>query len=598
MRYALITTLATLTTSALFSLDARATDLLQVYKEALANDQVYAGARYSLEAGQEKTTQGRAGLLPTVGVGGSYTRNFQDSTAAGVTTDRNSTTNSYRVELTQPLFRWANWEQYQQGKLAAAASEAQFAQAQQDLILRVSQAYFDLLAALDTLASLQAQKAATSEQLASAKRNFEVGTATITDTHEAQARSDLITAQEFAAANDVEIKRAALQQIIGKPPGELAILRPGVQLTPPQPADPEKWIVNAETQNYGVVGKQLALEIAQRDIKKNRAGHLPTLDFVASRSHSNQAGNSLTTAGNVSNGNAVGLNWNMPLFAGFAVTSKTNESIALAEFARTDFENTRRTAAQVARTAYSGVNSGLSQVKALEAAEVSSLSSLESNRLGYQVGVRINIDVLNAQQQLFATRRDLAKARYDTLVNGLKLKSAAGSLKEDDLVEVNKLLVEPSKVVPATPAPPVKPVSAAPAPATVLAAVDKSKPIKTDLPRTSGESDQVLGTVNQWAQAWSARDTKTYFGFYSPDFKTADGRSRKTWEAQRRARIASKKNIAVKIEAPEVTIDGNTATVKFRQVYASGRVSATDNKVLRLVKQGDAWQITLEASAG
>lgn len=581
MRYAPI---ATLVTSALLSLDALAIDLLQVYNEALANDQVYAGARYSLEAGQEKTTQGRAGLLPTLGAGGNYTRTTQNTTLGG---DRGSISNGYRIELTQPLFRWANWEQYQQGKLASAASEAQFAQAQQDLILRVSQAYFDLLAAQDTLTSLQAQKSATSEQLASAKRNFEVGTATITDTHEAQARFDLITAQEFAAANDVEIKRAALQQIIGKPPGQLATLRSGVQLTPPQPADPEKWISNAETQNYGVIGKQLQFEIAQRDIKKNRAGHLPTLDFVASRTHNNQMGSSLTTAGNVSNGNSVGVQWSLPLFAGFGVTSKVRESIALSEFARTDFENTRRTAAQGARQAYSGVHSGLSQIKALEAAEVSSLSSLESNRLGYQVGVRINIDVLNAQQQLFATRRDLAKARYDTLINGLKLKSAAGVLKEEDLQAVNQLLTE------VQPAAPVKQQSSVPdAPA------DKKAAAKADASAASPAAGEVLATVDQWAKAWSARDAKTYLGFYSPDFKTADGSSRKKWEAQRRARIAGKKAIEVKVEAPQVTVDGNTATVKFRQVYIADRVKASDDKMLQLIKQGDAWQITKEGSAG
>jgi outer membrane protein len=582
MRHTLI---ATLTTSALLSLDAHAVDLLQVYKEALANDQVYAGARYTLEAGQEKTTQGRAGLLPTVGAGGSYTRNFQESSSGGVDTTRRSTTNSYRIELTQPLFRWANWEQYQQSKLSSSASEAQFAQAQQDLIVRVAQAYFDLLAAQDTLASLQAQKTATSEQLASAKRNFEVGTATITDTHEAQARFDLITAQEFAAANDVEIKRAALQQIIGKPPAELARLKAGVKLEPPQPADPEKWITNAETQNYGVVAKQLALEIAQREVKKNRAGHLPTLDFVASRSHSNQQGNSLTVAGSVSNGNTVGLQWNMPLFAGFGVTSKVRESIALSEFARTDLENTRRTAAQGARQAYSGVHSGLSQVRALEAAETSSLSSLESNRLGYQVGVRINIDVLNAQQQLFATRRDLAKARYDTLVNSLKLKSAAGSLREEDLLEVNKLLTD------APPAP--APASAAP-----LKPVAAAAPAQTAPDGAGKDPEKVLDTVQQWAKAWSARDTRTYLAFYSPDFKSADGRSRKAWEAQRRARIEGKKAIEVKVESPEVKVEGDKATVRFRQVYSADKVHATDHKTLELIRRGDSWLISREAAAG
>jgi outer membrane protein len=435
------TVIATLITGALLSLDAHAIDLLQVYREALANDAVYASARATLSAGLERITQGRAGLLPTVGVGGSYTRLNGDVSIAGLDSSRSSASSGYTVSLSQPLFRWANWEQYQQGKLSVAASEAQFAQAEQDLIVRVSQAYFDVLSAQDVLASVQAQKTAITEQLASAKRNFEVGTATITDTHEAQARFDLAVAQGFAALNDLEIKRTALEQIIGRPAGELAILRPGLALTGPQPAQIDKWVESAESRNFGVLGQQFALEFAQREISKSRAGHLPTVDLVASRSHNNQNGSTLTTiTGGVSDSNTIGVQWNIPLFAGFAVTSRVRETIALEEKARVDLENARRTAIQAARQAYLGVNSGLSQVKALEAAEVSSQSALESNRLGYQVGVRINIDVLNAQQQLFATRRDLAKARYDTLVNGLRLKSAAGVLKEEDVVEVNALL--------------------------------------------------------------------------------------------------------------------------------------------------------------
>jgi outer membrane protein len=435
------TFVATLITSALLSLDAHAIDLLQVYREALANDAVYASARATLSAGQERITQGRAGLLPTVGLGGSYNRTDADITAAGVAANRNFNSNGYTLSLSQPLFRWANWEVYQQGKLSVAASEAQFAQAQQDLIVRVSQAYFDVLSSQDALASVQAQKVAITEQLASAKRNFEVGTATITDTHEAQARFDLAVAQEFAGQNDLEIRRSALQQIIGKPAGELATLRPGVQLTGPQPAQIEQWVDTAEMQNYSVLVQQLNREIAQREISRVRAGHLPTVDLVASRTYSNQGRGTLNSpVGSVSDSNAIGVQWNIPLFAGFGVDSRVREVIALEERARADLENARRIAAQGARQAYLGVNSGLSQVRALEAAEVSSQSALESNRLGYQVGVRINIDVLNAQQQLFLTRRDLAKARYDTLVNGLRLKSAAGVLKEDDVLQVNSLL--------------------------------------------------------------------------------------------------------------------------------------------------------------
>ncbi|HJV81266.1 TolC family outer membrane protein [Noviherbaspirillum sp.] len=432
--------IATLIAGSFLSMNAHAINLLQVYQEALANDAPYASARASLSAGQEKSTQGRAGLLPTVGVGGSYSRSNLDATAGDIASARDFNTNSYTVSLSQPLFRLANWEQYQQGKLSVAVSEAQFAQAQQDLIVRVAQAYFDVLSAQDALGSVQAQKTAITEQLASAKRNFEVGTATITDTHEAQARYDLAVAQEFAAQNDLEIKRTALQQIIGKPAGDLATLRPGVKLTAPESAVVDKWVQSAEQQNYGVVGQQLGLEIAQREIKRNRAGHFPTLDLVASRNHTNQTGSALSPVGGVSDTNTVGVQWAIPLFAGFAVDSKVRESIALEDKARSDLENARRVAAQGARQAFLGVHAGLAQVKALEAAEISSQSALESNRLGYQVGVRINIDVLNAQQQLYSTRKDLAKARYDTIVNGLRLKSAAGTLKEEDLVQINALL--------------------------------------------------------------------------------------------------------------------------------------------------------------
>ena len=428
--------LAVLVSSALFSLNAHAADLVQVYKQALSNDATYASARAALSAGQERTTQGRALLLPTVGLSGTNMKNNGDATdrIKNLSGDTENYSSTMQLQLTQPLFRWANWEGYQQSKLSTAAAEAVFAQAQQDVILRVSQAYFDVLTAQDNLTATQAQKAATTEQLASAKRNFEVGTQTITDTHEAQAAYDLVVAQEFAAQNDLEVKRTALQQIIGQAPGVLAPLRTGVTIASPQPATLEPWVSAAEEQNYGVTGAKLNVEIAKREISKQRAGHMPTVDLVAQKSRNSVTGVSLN------NNNAIGVTWNVPIFSGFAVTSKVRESIALEDKARNDLEASRRQAAQTARQAFLGVNSGLAQVKALEAAEVSSKSALESNKLGYQVGVRINIDVLNAQRQLYTTQKDLSKARYDTIMNGLRLKSAAGSLKEEDLEPINALL--------------------------------------------------------------------------------------------------------------------------------------------------------------
>ena len=429
-----------------FSLNAQAADLIQVYQQALANDAAYASARAAAAAGRERITQGRAGLLPTVGVSGDITKNNADFTNWDnnplLRGGSNLRTKDIQVTLQQPLFRWDRWETYQQSKLQQAISEAQFAQAQQDLITRVSQAYFDVLAAQDTLESTRAQKAAVTEQLASAKRNFEVGTQTITDTHEAQAAYDLVVSQEIAAVNDLESKKTALQAIIGTPPAALATLRTGVNLTAPQPVNVDQWVSAAENQNYAVTVAQLQLESAKRDISKNRAGHYPTLDLVAASTHRDVNGQISGSSGK-SNNNSIGIQYSIPIFSGFAVTSKVRESIALEDKARNDLEANRRNAALVARQSFLGVNSGLAQVKALEAAEVSSNSSLESNKLGYQVGVRINIDVLNAQRQLYQTRTQLALARYNTILAGLKLKAAAGSLREEDLQPINALLQQP-----------------------------------------------------------------------------------------------------------------------------------------------------------
>jgi len=445
--------IAALLAGAFFSPVAGAADLIQVYQQALANDAVYASARASELAGKERIPQGKSALYPSIGASAAITRNMGDVVSGvgqviqnedGTNTvingaNTNNTTKQYSISLTQPLFRWDRWQAYQQSKLQQAISEAQFAQAQQDLITRVAQAYFDVLSAQDTLESTRSQKSAVTEQLASAKRNFEVGTQTITDTHEAQAAYDLVISQEFAASADLENKRSALLAIVGGDTVALAPLRTGVTLASPSPATIEPWLTAAQSQNYGVTVGELSLESAKRDIERNRAGHLPTLDLVASNSRTLQNGDISNTARRT--GNAIGVQLNVPIFSGFAVTSRVRESIALEDKARNDLESTRRNAVLGVRQAFLGVNSGLAQVRALEAAEISSQSALDSNKLGYQVGVRINIDVLNAQRQLFSTQTDLSRARYNTIMSGLRLKAAAGSLRESDLVPVNALLV-------------------------------------------------------------------------------------------------------------------------------------------------------------
>ena len=422
---------------------ANAADLMSVYRDAAGYDAQFAAARASLDAGREKLPQGRSGLLPVIGVGVNTTWNDTEYTVHSsppFTDKAKYNSNGWTASLTQPLFRWQNWAAYKQGELAVAIAEAQFAAAQQDLIVRSAQAYFDVLLAQETAATAVAQKEAITQQLESAKRNFEVGTSTITDTHEAQARYDLAVATELAAQNDLTVKRQVLQVLIGKEPETLKALQPGAQINRPQPDDMAKWAETAVSGNLSVAQAQAALEIASQEVGKQRAGHLPTLDLVATYGKNSTGFSSTTGTGVDTKGSTVGLQLAVPIFAGGAVMSRDREAVALREKALSDLENTRRQASLGARQAYLGVTSGLSQVKAYEAALASSKLAVESNKVGYDVGVRINIDVLNAEGQLFDTRQKLAKARFDTLTAQLKLKQAAGNLTEDDLAAINALL--------------------------------------------------------------------------------------------------------------------------------------------------------------
>jgi len=428
----------------LVSTSAFSADLLQVYREALINDAQYASARATVEAGREKAPQGLSGLLPTVGATASTTWNqnkYSLNDGPQISKDYNS--NAYNVNLTQPLFRWQNFVQYGQGKLQVAQAEAVFAQASEDLILRVAQAYFDVLYAVENLKAVQANKEAIAQQLEQAKKNFEVGTATITDTHEAQSRYDLAASQEIAALSELDVKRYALRVIVGKDSGELHRLKPQAELKPPQPASLDKWVEAAATGSFTVQAQQAAAEIAAKEVERIRAGHYPTLDAVANYGRNNAptsyTGND-TLETNVRN---VGLQLTIPLFQGGYVNSKTREAVANRVAAEAALDSARRIAAQSTQQAFLGVVNGLAQIRALEAALVSSQSALESNKLGYEVGVRINIDVLNAEQQVYVTKRDLAKARFDTLLAQLRLKAAVGTLGEADLERINPLFEAP-----------------------------------------------------------------------------------------------------------------------------------------------------------
>lgn len=427
--------------SSALALPARAQSLLDLYQASKAFDASYQSAKSLFDANLAKGEQAKAALLPSVGLALGVNRSNIDSNTPAFDRGGYGSQNA-TLSASQPLYRPANVATAEQGKKQAALAQAQLDAASQDLIVRVSQAYFDVLAAQDSLDFVRAQKAAVSEQLASAKRNFEVGTATITDTREAQAQYDLVLAQEIAAENDLRVKKLALDQTTGQSASAPKPLLVPVTLPAIAPDTVAPWVAESEDIHPAVRQAKLALEVAQLETQKAQAGNKPTLDLTGSYGITQNNGSSSSAQDYRTNVTTVGLSFNLPLFAGFSIQNRIKETVALEEKSRADLDVARRSVAQGTRSAFFGEQSGLSQVKALEAAEASGQSALDATKLGYQVGVRINIDVLNAQTNLYNTKAKLAKARYDVLVGNLKLRQANGSLKEDDINAVNALLAK------------------------------------------------------------------------------------------------------------------------------------------------------------
>lgn len=426
------------------SVNAGADDLLQVYHMAQENDPTFEAAKYALAAAQEKIPQARAGLLPAINLNGNYNRTSADTAytnVPNVTRDVNSWT--WTLQLTQPLLRMQNIYAYTESQSLVEEAVAQYAQAEQDLILRVAQAYFDVLVAQESVTAADAQVKAMEEQLSVTEHGYKAGASTVTDVHEAKSKADIARAQQVAAQNDLDNKRAELEKLIGPPPKQLAALQSTVVTPRPDPIDPDAWVTQAKENNPAVRAQKAILDAAEADIKKNRAEHLPTLDFVASMGDNYSSG-SLTNPVDFSTrskSQMAGVQFTVPLYAGGATSSRVTEAIANKNKARAQLEEARRKAGADAKQAYAGIMSGLSAIEALRSAVESGESSVKGNKAGYQLGIRINSDVLTAEQQFYASVRGLAKSRYDTLLQGLKLKASAGALTEADLMAINEMLV-------------------------------------------------------------------------------------------------------------------------------------------------------------
>lgn len=421
-------------------------NLSELFALARQHDAQFLAAGSQLQADLETENQSLAALLPNINFGARLEKQENTYGAFGMSVDASRNPGTYSLVLNQALFRPQAWESHKQSQLIGEIGRLSFKQAEQDLILRLSRAYFDLLSVRDELGNLRLLKAAIGEQLAFAKANFEVGSATVTDQQEAQARFDLVVAQELAAENQFAIRQLQLETMVGKPVNALAPLKPAIQLNAPTPNNADVWATQARDNNLQAQQAKLAQLVAKAEVNKARYGHLPTLDLTAQMVETEQQIFDGTNGRPFDIGvdsTTIGLVMNVPIFSGGGTQSKVKQQAAMLEKSLNNRDFAERSAAQNAKAAFLGVQSSLAQVRALETAMSSSELALQSNKTAFEVGIRINVDVLNAQQQFNATQRDLSKAKYASLISMLELQAAAGQLNATALNEMNSLLMTP-----------------------------------------------------------------------------------------------------------------------------------------------------------
>jgi outer membrane protein len=431
-------TLFTATAMLLGSATAQAENLIDIYRLAQKNDPQLRAAEAANQAAQATRGQSRAAFLPQINLTANYSQNNRDviKTKSGLT-DADYTSQEYTLSLTQSIYHHEYYAQSRKTDAAIAAADAQFEAAKQGTVLRVAQAYFNLLAAQDNLTTAEASKRAISQQLRQTQQRFEVGLSAITDVHEAQAGFDSAVAAEIAAQNQLDLMRENLREIVGQEPMALAVLKDEVPLVSPEPADIDQWVTTAQKQNLSLLAAEASARVADAELSRRSAGHYPSLDLIASQRHSDDT-DSLT--GSEMDNTTVGLQLNVPIFSGGLTTAQTREARALYNQANEALEQQRRATTRETRSAYLGVATGISQVKARKQALSSAQTALEATQAGFEVGTRTAVDVLNAQQVRFQAQSEYYKSRYDYILATLQLKQAAGNLSEEDLAKINAWL--------------------------------------------------------------------------------------------------------------------------------------------------------------
>jgi len=449
--------------AALVSLPAQATDLAEVYARALQNDPLIREAEANRLAAMESKPQALAALLPQLSAGADYRTTDTDETRDGrinddlfsTRTKGDSDATGWDVTLRQSVFRWENWVTLRRADKEAAQAEIDYQAAQQDLILRTAQAYFNVLAAKDTLTAAEATYEALGRQLEQAEKRFEVGLIAITDVQDSKSAYDSATADVIQAKRNLATQQEFLRELTGDSFDTLA--KPGDQLAlnAPNPANEEDWVKLAMDQNLKLSSSRLAAEITRDDISVQRGGHYPSLDLVLSRSSldasSDSRDTSIDVGGNIvdfsrinadSDDTTISLQLTVPIYSGGATSSRVRQAEYRHRASRERLERTARATERDTRDSYLGVMSEMSRVQALQQAVQSAKVALQATEAGYEVGTRTTVDVLDARRRLFDAETNYARSRYDYLINIIRLKLAAGTLDPTEVAEVNAKLNE------------------------------------------------------------------------------------------------------------------------------------------------------------
>jgi outer membrane protein len=410
------------------SSSAFAFDLSEAWQAARSYNSDYAGSRADLNAGHELAVQGRAQLLPQAALTGSYSHTNPTQPAGQSTYD----SSGYGIQLSQPLFDISKYSAYQKGKIASQQADTSFDAAEQQLMVDIARAYFDVLLAEDTLTATRASKKAYQTQLQQAKASFDLGTATIIDTHEAQAGFDAASAKEIVALNQQEISQNNLHRLTGLDVRSIQPLKE--QLPPPPTGNLENWLDLATHNSLALRAAEQALQYASQTVTEKRGNQLPVVALNAgyNDNRSNQSG-----AQPVTRGSSIGVSVSLPLFAGGGINSQIREALAREESARDKLESTRRQLREDVRKSWLGVTNGAALVRAQQQLLVSAKSKVDSTKLGKEVGIRTNLDVLQAEQSYYDAMTSLATAKYDYLTARLQLEQVAGTLDESRLQIVN-----------------------------------------------------------------------------------------------------------------------------------------------------------------